>query len=247
MITNFIDLEKQNNIGIMTMNNGPKNYIPAPDFISHDKLIEWLRAHNIKGLIITGSGKHFSAGADLTELKNMAQSPDVLLSRIKKGMALLNTIENLEIPVIAAINGACFGGGLEIALSTHIRICSSRSLFAFPEADLGFMPGLGGTLRLTRLCGTAVTAEMVLSSEIINAEKALELNIVDYMVNTKEIMDNALSLMKKMVEKRPLDIINAVMRAMHNSRTLSFQKALDEESKMFCKLAVNEMIKKELL
>ena len=246
MDNEFIKLERDNDIGIMYLNNGQKNYIPDPDFIDPLVIQNWVYDSKIKGLIITGMGKHFSAGADIDRLKNLARDNAQLLSKIQKGIDILNAIENLEIPVFAAITGACFGGGLEIALATHIRISSNRSLFAFPETDLGLIPGLGGTLRLVHLTSPGKAAEIILSGRIINAAQACELNIVDHVVPPNEVIAYTKSILQKMIEKKPLEIINTVMRAVHNAHTLNINDALEEESRMFCRLAVKAMAKKNI-
>ena len=244
MNNEFIKLECDNNIGIMYLNNGQKNYIPKPDFMDPIFFQKWVYDTKLKGLIIKGMGKHFSAGADIDRLKSLAKDETQLLSKIQRGTDILRAIEKLEIPVFAAITGACFGGGLEIALATHIRICSNRSLFAFPETDLGLIPGLGGTLRLVHLTGTGKAAEIILSGQIINAEQACELNIVDHVVPPNEVIAYTKSLLQKMIENKPLEIINTVMRAIHNARTLNINDALEEESRMFCRLAVKAMAEK---
>lgn len=127
-----ITWEVDGSLGILTLNNPPENYLINPEFVSIDQLKSWLK-ENIKGLIITGAGRHFSGGADLNNLMELAKNENELFTNLSKGNDLLNYIDDLEIPVVAAISGVCFGGGLEIALSCDIRICTERSMFAFPE------------------------------------------------------------------------------------------------------------------
>ena len=95
-------------------------------------------------------------------------------------------------------------------------------------------------MRLAGVSGRAAAAEMILSGDIINAQKARELNIIDYITPKKQVMEFSLNLLKKMVEKRPLEIINAVMRSVRNAGTMDFTEAMDEESRLFCRLAVNK-------
>ena len=233
--------EIKNNIGILKINNPPQNLLTEPDFININDLKIWLTCNNIKGLIITGEKKTFSAGADKEKLFNIAQNQNsILKNSLIKGSKILKYIENLLIPTISAINGICFGGGLEIALSTHFRICSTNSFFAFPETDLGLIPGLNGTIRLPNLIGINKSLYMILSGEIINAEKALELGIVDYIVPKNEALDFSLNFIKKMTENRKIDVINSVIKSLNNSKKMNLEKAMKEETKMFCSLAIKE-------
>ena len=126
------DFEITDEIGILKLNNPPQNYLIEPAFADLEKLQRWLNA-DLKGLIITGAGRHFSAGADMLHLKEMAANTGALEKKMTAGNQLLNFIYDLDIPTIAAIKGVCFGGGLEIALSCQIRFCNSKALFAFPE------------------------------------------------------------------------------------------------------------------
>jgi enoyl-CoA hydratase/carnithine racemase len=131
-------------IGLLTLNNPPQNYLTEPEFIPASELKKWIEDNGLKGLVITGSGRHFSGGAQLESVFSMAADEERMEGRMARGKELLRYIEELDIPVAAAISGVCFGGGLEIALACHIRICSENSLFAFPETNQGLMPGLGG-------------------------------------------------------------------------------------------------------
>lgn len=241
------DWELKDNIGILTINNPPQNLLIEPDFVDVNNLKIWTSNNLIKGLIITGNGRNFSAGADKEELfKIVKNNKTILKNKLKKGLKVLNYIENLLIPTVSAINGFCFGGGLEIALSTHFRICSTNSFFAFPETDLGLIPGLDGTLRLPKLIGRNKSLYMVLSGEIIDAQKALELGLVDYVVPKNEALEASKNFIKKMIDSRSIDVINSVIKSLNNFKKLSIEKAMKEEMKMFCSLAVKEAQKNYL-
>lgn len=237
--SNNVDLVKDEMIGIINLNYPPENYLLHPEFIQSDVLKKFLNS-GIKGLIITGTGRHFSAGADYETIINQAYEPDILKQNLIKGNQLLNFIENIEIPVIAAIKGVCFGGGLEIVLSCHIRISSKKSLFAFPEINRDLMPGLGGISKTEKLAGKLNMLKMVLSGDTINAKTAHYLKLVDHITEHNNVKDFALGLLKSMTADRSLKIINAVMRSIHNSRNLSYEDALIEDAEMFCQLALDE-------
>lgn len=237
--SNITEWELKEDIAVLKLNNPPQNQIIEPDFITINEIKKNIN-NKIKGLIITGEGRHFSAGADKEKLFEMANKESMLKNKIKSGMSLLNYIENLEIPTISSINGICFGGGLEIALSTHIRVCSKTSLLAFPEVDLNLIPGLNGIIRLQKITGTAKTLAMVLSGEIINAEKAYDLGFIDYLIEKNATLDYSLNLMNKMTANRPISVINSVVRSLKNARTMKLKYAMQEEIKMFTRLAVTE-------
>ncbi len=237
--------EKTGDFGLLSLNNPPENFIPEPEFIGIEQIRKILSDTSLKGIIIYGTGRHFSAGANLDNLREMAQDEALLNNEISKGKELLMIFRNLNIPVIAAIRGVCFGAGLEIALACHIRVCSENALFAFPEANHRIMPGLGGSVMLSKLIGEGKAAEIILTSEIVNSQKALELKLADHVVPVKELKSFSLDLLERMTSDRDIEVINSVMRSIHNSQNLRFEDALREETRLFCALAVKSMREKE--
>lgn len=236
-----ITWEKREHIGLLSINNPPENYLNNPEFISMDLLKEISTDKTIKGIIIKGTGRHFSAGANLENLKKIANEESVLFEKMTKGKALLDFIENLRIPVIAAVSGVCFGGGLEIALVAHIRICTENAIFAFPETNYNIMPGLAGTIRLAKLIGKGKAAEIILSGEVVNSVKAKEVRLVDYIVPSKEINDFTIDFLNRLVADRDPDVIESVMMSIQNAGRMSFEDAVKEETKLFCRLALKNM------
>jgi enoyl-CoA hydratase len=226
-------------IGILELPDGP--YLPQPDFMPVEELKGYLEEPGLKGVIIRGSGRHFSAGADVDQLRKLAQEEDVLMRKMLAGKALIGLIEDTPLPVVAEISGACFGGGLEIALACHIRISSETALFAFPETGLGIMPGLGGTASLPRAVGQGKAAEMILGGDIINAPKALEIRLVDYIAPAKSLHEFALAYLHKLTNDREVEVIRSVMVSLSNARHLPEEKALEEETRLFCALAVKNL------
>ena len=206
-----ITWEVDGSLGILTLNNPPENYLINPEFVSIDQLKSWLK-ENIKGLIITGAGRHFSGGADLNNLMELAKNENDLFTNLSKGNDLLNYIDDLEIPVVAAISGVCFGGGLEIALSCDIRICTERSMFAFPEINHDLIPGIGGVARLERLTGKKTAMDILFSGDTINARKALELKIVDYVIPKYGCLELSKNYLNKLIANRPIKVINMMIR-----------------------------------
>jgi len=236
----YIIFDKIDDIGIVTLHLPPQNFIPVPDFIDDKELHAWITKNQFKGIIIQGAGRHFSAGADLKNLFDLARDEKQLISRMNKGKDLLEYISNLKIPVIAAIKGSCFGGGLEIALACHIRVCTENALFAFPEVNLNLMPGLAATVRLPQLTGFSNATSMILTGDITDAGTALKIKLVDHISGDKDISLYALKLLKKMTDHHLLEVIHSIMTSLHNSRKLPYKEALAEETNLFCKLAITE-------
>lgn len=238
IISNQLKWEVYESIGILSIDAPPENRIVNPEFISLELLTELISDPNLRGIVITGTGRHFSSGADLDGIRNLVTSPTVMLTEMQKGNELLNFIQNIPLPVIAAISGVCFGAGLEIALSCHVRVCTQNSLFAFPESALGIMPGLGGSARLLKLAGVEASMQLLFSGDAIDAEKAKGWGIVDYVVPNKQAKEFSLDYLKKLVSDRPIDVIHSIVQAINNARSLPMSEALKRESIMFCDLAV---------
>ncbi|HEU4414206.1 MAG TPA: enoyl-CoA hydratase/isomerase family protein [Candidatus Angelobacter sp.] len=132
---------------------------------------------NLKGLILAGNDKFFSAGADLNEISVLTAAQAFEFSR--QGQALMQAIDQFPVPVIAAIRGYCMGGGMDMALACHYRIAAPNAVFGHRGASLGVMTGWGGTQRLPRLIGKARAMQMFLMAELVKADEALRIGLVD--------------------------------------------------------------------
>ena len=158
----------------------------------------------VRVVIITGAGgKAFAAGADIRALRER------LALEVLKGEAqeVLNEIENLDKPVIAAIDGYALGGGCELALACDIRIATSRSKFGQPEVNLGIIPGAGGTQRLTRLVGPGKAKELIFTGDIITAQEAKEIGLVNKVVDSpEELLPAAKAMAQKIIQKGPVAV-----------------------------------------
>ncbi|MBP6872255.1 MAG: enoyl-CoA hydratase/isomerase family protein [Bacteroidales bacterium] len=231
--------ERSGSIGILTL-QGPKgNQLEEPAFLPLPLLEEFFGEPGLKGVIIRGSGRHFSAGASLSHLKELASDKAALAEKMDAGKAIIRFIDTTEIPVAAEISGVCFGGGLEIALACHFRICAENALFAFPEINHGLMPGLGGTVMLSRLIGQGRAAGMILSGDTVNAEKAMEMGLADHVVPAPGLHAFTLDFLHKLTDDRDPAVIRSIMRSIHNAREMDTESALAEETRLFCALAVN--------
>ncbi len=229
--------EVVDNFGIFTINNPPQNFLTEPEIVRLSDLQRWTSDETLRGLIVQGKGRHFSAGADKN---NILTAPDKegIRNNLTKGKKVLDYLWDLPIPTIAAIRGVCFGGGLEVALSCHIRICSDKALFSFPETGLGIMPGLHGTVKLPRIVGMAKAIDILLTGKTLDAQEALRLKLVDYVVPANEVFDYSLDYLKRLTGDKPIRVIRAVVQSFINARKLSEDEAIEKGSLMFCDLAV---------
>jgi enoyl-CoA hydratase/carnithine racemase len=232
--------EVRDSVGILSLDSPPENYLKQPEFVPLSQLKKWIGDAGVNAMVITGTGRHFSAGADREEVMRIASNGDELFRSLTKGKELLDYIENLTVPCIAVIRGVCFGGGLEIALACHMRFCSSNALFAFPETNLGLMPGLGGTIRLPGRLSFKDSLAMILSGDMIDAATAKEMGLVDEIFPDGDLNKSSLDLIRKMISNRPPDVIRTIMQALHNARKLPAGESMKEESRMFCELARKE-------
>ena len=201
-----IRLEKKGNYAILWVDN-PKtrNALSVPIVEHMDKLVDEVVADkDIHCLIITGGGeKSFAAGADISKLVNM--SPEESRYSIEVGHKLFSKIETLDIPVIAAVNGYCLGGGLEISMCCDIRVCSANAKFGLPEINIGMIPGWGGTLRLPRLIGESRAKNMLLRGKMVTAQEAQDYGLVaEVYENVDELRVKAEELAKELAAKAPI-------------------------------------------
>ena len=163
----------------------------------------------VRGVVLTGSGdKAFAAGADIEEFAEL----DALEGNrfALRGQAVLNTIEGMPKPVVAAVNGYALGGGCELALACHLRVASENAQFGQPEVNLGLIPGYGGTQRLPRLVGRGIATELILTGDRITAQRAFEIGLVNHVVAPDALLDFAKGLVVKIASKAPVAVAMAL-------------------------------------
>ena len=186
---------------------------------------------SLKVVILTGAGdKSFVAGADINEFSDYNAESGARFAQ--KGQTVMNLIENLGKPVIAAINGFALGGGMEIAMACHIRIASSNVRMGQPEINLGVMPGFGGTQRLARLVGEGRCMELVLTGDHITAEESLRIGLVNHVVAPEDLMNSARTIAEKLSKKSSL-IVRYTMEAVHRGLQGTLAEGLLLESNLF--------------
>lgn len=185
----------------------------------------------IKVLIITGDGeKSFVAGADISEMQNLNASEGENFGRL--GAQVFRKIENLPIPVIAAVNGFALGGGCELAMACDIRICSDNAKFGQPEVGLGIIPGFSGTYRLAKLAGMGYAKEMIYTGKAIRADEALRIGLVNAVYPREELMTAAQTMAGKSCAMAPIAIKYA-KQCINAEYDLDADDAIAFENKMF--------------
>lgn len=189
----------------------------------------------IRAILITGAGeKAFVAGADISEFQHYNLDEGRRLA--KDGQEkVFNAIENSRKPVIAAINGFALGGGLELAMACHIRIASENAKLGLPEVTLGLIPGYGGTQRLAQLVGKGRAFEMIFTADMITAEKALQIGLVNHVVPIENLPAKAEELLEKIKQRAPLALAGAVkaVNAGFNPKLEGYQTEIDEFGNCF--------------
>jgi enoyl-CoA hydratase len=200
-------LEKENYLATLYINR-PKalNALNAETLYELEAAIKDVKADpEIKVMIVTGTGdKSFVAGADITFMLPLSPAEGRFFSDV--GERVMRQFELMEKPVIAAINGFALGGGCELAMACDIRLASENAVFAQPEVGLGVIPGFGGTQRLPRLIGEGRAKELTYTADVINAQEAYRIGLVNHVYPLDQLMDAARKLAKKIASKAPLAV-----------------------------------------
>ena len=206
------------------------------------RLAEAQNETDLRCVIVTGAGdKAFIAGADIGELSRL--TPLDGREHARRGQALLDRIENLPFPSIAAINGFAYGGGLELALACTLRVASENAKMGLPETSLGILPGYGGTQRLARLLGKAKAAELVLTAEKgITAAEALRLGLVNRVVPAGQALASALGLAQTIAKNGPIACRYA-LEAIRRGVEMPLAEGLAYEATLFGLCASTEDMK----
>ncbi len=182
----------------------------------------------IKGIIITGAGdKAFVAGADIAEFANFTSKEGKEMAQ--NGHDVFNKIENCPKPVIAAVNGFALGGGCELAMACHMRVASDKARFGQPEVNLGIIPGYGGTQRLPKLIGKGRAMELTLTADMVNAEDALKIGLVNHVVSFVDLIKKCTEILSKIATKGPL----AVQKSIECINASDTKNGFDLEIKQF--------------
>ena len=235
----FLTLAVENRIATLTVNRPDKlNALNDATIAELGKAIEEVRTRDdIAGVIVTGAGRAFVAGADISELSS--QTPTIAKARARAGQEVFRRFETSPKPVIAAVNGFALGGGCELALACHIRIASDKAKFGQPEVKLGTCPGYGGTQRLSRLIGKGRAIQLITTAEMIDAQEAYRLGLVNKVVAPEELMNTVTEMMTAILANGPLAVALCI-EAIDRGLEMSLDEGLVLEANHFGLLAASE-------
>ena len=196
---------------------------------------------SVRGVILTGAGeKAFVAGADIRELAR--QSPLEGKERSIRGQRVLDRIENLGKPVVAAVGGFALGGGCELAMACHVRVASENAKLGTPEAKLGMMCGYAGTQRLSRLVGKGRALELLLTGEMVDAQEALRIGLVNKVVPRPKLLEESEALLRKMLANGPVSL-RFIIEAVNSGLEMPFAEGQYLEATLFGLICTTEDMK----
>jgi enoyl-CoA hydratase len=198
-----IVLEIKDNVGVVKMNRpDAMNALNGQTLSELKEAISQLKDDDaVRVIIITGEGKAFVAGADIAEMKDMTAEQAEEFSRT--GQKVFSRIAKIKKPVIAAVNGFALGGGCELAMACDIRVASEKAKLGQPEVNLGVIPGFAGTQRLSRLVGSAKAKELIFTADMVDAQTAHSIGLVNQVVPAEQLMDACMEMAKKIASKGP--------------------------------------------
>lgn len=231
----IVTSEKLDKVGIIRINR-PE----AMNSLNEEVLNELDKALDRAGsdpeiyvILITGVGKAFVAGADIAGMQPLDEQGGMEWGRL--GQRIFRKIETMEKPSIAAVNGFALGGGCELAMACDIRIASEKAKFGQPEVGLGITPGYSGTQRLPRLVGKAKALELILTGDIITAQEAAAIGLVNKVTAPEALMDEALKMAEKIAGNAPLAVRYSKMAVVQGLEESDMDKAIDIEAEIFSK------------
>lgn len=219
-------VEKENGYLVAVINNPPVNALSQTVLKELNSLLdEYLDDDEVRVIVLTGAGeKLFSAGADITEFKNIQAGKEPEIS----GQELFLKIENYPKPIIAALQGSSYGGGTELAMACHLRILSASAQMGLPEVKLGIIPGWGGTQRLPRLIGKTKALEVMLTGDPLNAQEALAYGLVNKVVPADAVLAEAKALAARLAKGAPL-AMREILRAVNQGLNTTIEEGLKIE------------------
>ncbi len=225
--------ETENGICTITINRPDKmNALNAQVFTDLDAAIEEvINNDEIKTAMITGSGsKAFVAGADISEFSSLNAEEGMELAR--RGQEVFFKIENSPKPIVAAVNGYALGGGCELAMACHLRVCSDNASFGQPEVNLGITAGYGGTQRLTHLVGKGKSMEMHMTGMVIDAVEAMRLGLANHVTGSDNLLNKTKEILTQIQKKAPLAVAK-VITCVNAAISMKGREGYEQEIKAF--------------
>mgnify|MGYP001237744645 FL=1 len=234
-----LSVSKKEHIATVTIQSPPANALSTQILKDLSTALDEIESDSTtKAVVIRGEGKFFSAGADIKEFTSLQNAEDYE-NLASQGQSLFRRIEKFHIPIIASIHGAALGGGLELAMSCHVRVVTKKAKLGLPELTLGIIPGFAGTQRLPQHVGMAKAYEMILSGEPISGEEAASFGLANHAVEEDSLEEFSMNLAKKFAQKSGPSI-KAVMKLIPYTQTSQFKEGVKREAEEFGKVFGNE-------
>lgn len=234
----LITVEKDGYVALAKINHPPANALSSKLIEEVNQLLTKVeRDEDVRVVVLYGEGRFFSAGADIKEFTSV-ETGAAFTTLAKDGQKVFERLENFAKPVIASIHGAALGGGLELAMACHIRLVTKSAKLGLPELQLGLIPGFAGTQRLPRLVGVAKAAEIMLTSDPISGEDAVQWGLANHAYADEELLDATLKLAKKISQKSPIAVKHA-LNMLTYSKDSSFYEGVEAEAKSFGEVFVS--------
>lgn len=237
-----------NGILTITINRPDKlNALNKDVFTDLDNAMDEVAANaEIRSAIITGAGpKAFVAGADISEFHGLDKT--AAMSLAKRGQDVFFKIENSKKPIIAAVNGFALGGGCELAMACHFRLCSENARFGQPEVNLGLIPGYGGTQRLTHLIGKGKSMELQMTAHMIDANEALRLGLVNHVTTIEGLLERTKEILTIIQSKAPIAVAKVIecvnVAVVSDSSYTNGKHGFDKEIEAFGECFITEDMK----
>jgi enoyl-CoA hydratase len=231
----FLQVKTADYVSVITISRPPANALSQGLLQELSDVLKGLENnHETRVIVLRGEGRFFCAGADIKEFTTLSQEEDYR-QLAKNGQDLFQYIESYSKPIIAAIHGAALGGGLELAMSCHMRIASETAKLGLPELQLGIIPGFAGTQRLPRYVGVGKACEMMLTSEPISGIEAVKAGLVNAAYLEEEVLTKTLGIASKIAKKSPVSVA-ATLQLLKYANAESFYEGVQKEAELFGKV-----------
>lgn len=230
--TDTLLVERKGAIAVITFNDPATLNALTVDFLrKYKQLLEKLSAETeIRVILLTGSGKAFVAGADISYMRSL--TPRQALDYARDTVECYRLMEDMDQVFIAAVNGYALGGGCELALACDLRVASFWAKFGLPEVGLGIFPGGGGTQRLPRLVGDAVAKELIFTGQAIDASRALEIGLVNRVVEAEHLMDET-QMMAECILRNSMSAVALAKKSINRGRQMGLDAAVAQDQSLF--------------
>lgn len=228
----FLSWQVDEGVAVVTISRPPANAFARQVISELNELLDAVE-HDaaIRVILVHGEGRFFSAGADIKEFTSVSSGVE-FGDLARGGQQVFERVESFSKPIIAAIHGAALGGGLEFAMSCHLRYVTETAKLGLPELQLGIIPGFAGTQRLPRHVGFAKAAEMMFTSDPISGLEAVQWGLANRAFSDEELLPGALAIAKKIAKKSPI-AIKATLEVLQYSKTGAFYEGVEAEANSF--------------